>query len=355
MAVTAEIKVFPGKEMKALDMAEALEGAFIAYQCILQGCEVKPNNGKLSITSGSVIIRGRVAAITGGEIDEYPSVSVTSTLRLLVVCDLTADTPFYVRLFSQSEYEALVARRDEVADFNSGNGVWFIDLGSATFNPATNQITEWSPSSESDVRSQNRQNYLSLFTKVDNNDSAIRTLIADNVNEINRKASASRTLLEQKINAWSTYLNKRTHASSRFVQVEIKVPSFTIGAGAKVGCQFPAIRGTTITATGTNSRTETKPAWSEFTQTYTTLSDNTKIPLNVDDAAVRYVAIGIAQVGISNAAFQSKGKNASSCVVAGWGLYNSDYSRRGVIYVRNDGAAEAIIDLTVALTFARRG
>lgn len=355
MAVTAEIKVFPGKEMKALDMAEALEGAFIAYQCILQGCDVSLSNGKLNVTSGSVIIRGRVAAITGGEIDEYPSVSVTSTLCLLIVCDLTADTPFYVRLFSQSEYEALAARRDAITDFNSGNGVWFINLGSATFNPATNQITAWSPSSESDVRSQNRQNYLRLFSKVDENDSSVRTLITNNVDEINRKAAASQTLLEQKINAWTTYLNKRTHASSRFVQVEIKVPSFTIGAGARLGCQFPAIRGTTITATGTNSRTEARPAWSEFTQTYTTLSDNTKVPLNVDDAAVRYVAIGIAQVGIANAAYQSKGKNANSCVVAGWGLYGSDYNRRGVVYVRNVGSAEAIIDLTVALTFVRRG
>ncbi len=119
MAVTAEIKVFPGKEMKALDMAEALEGAFVTYYCILQGCEVSLNNGKLNVTSGSIIIKGRVAAVTGGEIDEYPSVSSTSTLHLLAVCDLAADTPFYIRLFSQSEYETLAARRDSVTDFNS--------------------------------------------------------------------------------------------------------------------------------------------------------------------------------------------------------------------------------------------
>ena len=366
MAVTAEIKVFPGKEMKALDMAEALEGAFIAHQCILQGCEVSLNNGKLNITSGSIIIKGRVAAVTGGEIDEYPSVSSTSSLRLLAVCDLSADTPFYIRLFSQSEYETLVARRDSIADFNSGNGVWFSNLGTATFNPATNQVTNWSPSPDVDIRSQNRQNYERLWNRVTDNDSAVRSLITSNVNTINNKintsvntitnnANASHTLLTQKINAWSTYLNKRSFASWKFVHEEFVVPSFTIAAGARVACSFPAIRGTTFSATGTNARTETRPSWSTFTQTYTTLSDGTQIPLNVDEASVRYVASGIETVLPRNATYQSKGKNANNCVIAGWALNGDDYNRRCYIYVRNIGSNEAIIDLTVKLLFVRRG
>ena len=366
MAVTAEIKVFPGEEMKALDMAEALEGAFIAHQCILQGCEVSLRNGKLNVTSGSIIIKGRVAAVTGGEIDEYPSVSSTSDLRLLAVCDLAADTPFYIRLFSQSEYETLAARRDSISDFNSGNGVWFSNWGTATFNPATSQVTRWTASSDVDIRAQNRQNYERLFAKVDSNDTAVRNLIASNVttlnnkittnvNTINNNANASHTLLTQKINAWSTYLNKRSLASWKFVQEVFTIPSFTIGAGARAACTFPAIRGTKVTATSTNSRTESRPAWSEFTQTYTTLSDGTKIPLNVDEAAVRYYAIGLSMAYVVNAAYQSKGKNATNCVIAGWGLSGSDYDRRGVVYVKNVGTVEAIIDLNVAVMFVRRG
>jgi hypothetical protein len=365
MAVTAEIKVFPGKEMKALDMAEALEGAFIAHQCILQGCEVSLRNGKLNVTSGSVIIKGRVATVTGGEIDEYPSVSSTSSLLLLAVCDLAADTPFYIRLFSPSEYETLVARRDSISDFNGGNGVWFSNWGTATYNPATRQVTRWAPSPDVDIRLQNRQNYERLWNRVTENDSSVRNLItnnvtalnnkiSNNVSTINKNANASHTLLTQKINAWSTYLQKREFSSSKFVQEVFTVPSFTIAAGARVACTFPAIRGTTFTATGTNSRTESKKAWTEFTQTYTTLSDGTKVPLNVDDAAVRYVAVGIAQAFLSNAAYQSKGKNANNCVVAGWGLSGLNYDRRGVIYLRNIGSAEAIVDLTVAIMFVRR-
>lgn len=366
MAVTAEIKVFPGKEMKALDMAEALEGAFIAYTCILQGCYVSLNNGKLTVSSGSIMIRGRVATVTGGEIDEYPSVSSTSSLRLLAVCDLAADTPFYIRLFSQSEYEALVARRDSITDFNSGNGVWYMQLGIATFNPATNQITAWSPSPDSDIRQQNRDRYITLMDKVTSNDTSVRSLITSNVNTINNKintnvntitnkANASHTLLTQKINAWATYLNKRSFASWKFVHEEFIVPSFTIAAGARTACSFPAIRGTSFSATGINARTETRPSWSSFTQTYTTLSDGTQIPLNVDEASVRYVASGIESVLPRNAAYRSKGKNATNCVIAGWALNGDDYNRRCYIYVRNIGSTEAIIDLTVKLLFVRRG
>lgn len=355
MAVTAEIKVFPGKEMKALDMAEALEGAFIPYHSILQGCDVTLNNGKLTVASGSMILKGRVATVTGGEIDEYPSVSTVSTLQLLAVCDLQADTPFYIRLFSPSEYEALAARRNNFTDFNSENGVWFMRLGNATFNPATNQITEWTPNADDEIRQQNRNSYLYLNSKISNNDTAVRQLITTNVNTINNNVTASHNLLTQKINAWSTYLHKRALASWKFVQGTFVVPSFTIAAGAKTACGFPAIRGTTFKATSTNSRTESRPAWEDFTQTYTTLSDGTQIPLNVDDASVRYYAIGLSMAYVVNAAYQSKGKNAANCVIAGWGLSGSDYDRRGVVYVKNIGTAEAIIDLNVTVMFVRRG
>lgn len=355
MAVTAEIRVFPGKEMKAVDMAEALEGAFISDYCILQGCAVSLNGGKLSITSGSITIKGRVAAVTGGEIDEYPEVSTTSDLKLLAVCDLTADTPFYIRLFSQSEYESLVARRDSTSDFNSGNGVELMQLGTATFNPATNQITRWTPNSDAVIKRQNKDAFATLSNTVSSNDTAVRNLITTNVNTINSNATASHNLLTQKINAWATYLRNRTSSADRFAVITFTVPSFTIGAGARVGCTFPAIRGTTFRATGTNARTETRPSWTTFTQTYTTLSDGTQIPLNIDSAEVRYVAIGIGQVLASNAAYQSKGKNATNCVIAGWALYGADYDRRCAVYVKNTGSAEAIIDLTVTITFVRRG
>lgn len=357
MAVTADIKVFPGKEMKAVDMAEVLDACSIANGGIIQGCAITYNQQAqtLSMGSGYILIKGRLAAITGGTIDEYPTLSAESDCRLLAVCDLTSVTPFYIRLFSSAEYDSISARAAAASDFNVENGVAFVVLGVAKVNPATNKVTAWTPNATGSIPRKDADTFLELSSTVSNNDISVRQLITQQINTVNTNANASHNLLTQKINAWATYLRKRTSAYDRFAVVPFTVPSFTIGAGARVGCTFPAIRGTTFRATGTNARTETRPSWTTFTQTYTTLSDGTQIPLNVDDAEVRYFAIGIDQVLASNAAYQNKGKNATNCVISGWSLYGSDYDRRCAIYVKNTGTAEAIIDLSVIITFVRRG
>lgn len=357
MAVTADIKVFPGKELKAVDMAEVLDACSIANGGIIQGCAITYNQQAqtLSMGSGYILIKGRLAAITGGTIDEYPTLSAESDCRLLAVCDLTSVTPFYIRLFSSAEYDSISARAAAASDFNVENGVAFVVLGVAKVNPATNKVTAWTPHATGSIPRKDADTFLELSNTVSNNDTSVRQLITQQINTVNANANASHNLLTQKINAWATYLQKRTSSADRFSVVQFTVPSFTIGAGARVGCTFPAIRGTTFRATGTNARTETRPSWATFTQTYTKLSDGTQIPLNVDNAEVRYFAVGISQILMSNAAYQSKGKNATNCVVAGWALYGADYDRRGSVYVRNVGTAEAIIDLTITLTFVRRG
>lgn len=340
--VSAEIKVHPGKELLALDFAEIMDASLI-NSGIIQGCDITLESGVLKMASGRIMIKGRLGLITGGDI-ELPSISTEADCKLLAVCDLRADTPFYVRLVSNAEYETLSADADRYQDtFNVGSGVAFVDLGTAHVNPATSVVTSWTPSANAAVK-KDAKSY-----------AAIQQSIADHVAQINRTATAQHTLLTQKINAWATYLQNRAFASSKFVQEEIVVPSWTVPAGARIACQFPAIRGTTIRATGTNSRTETRPSWQTFTQTYTTLSDNTKVPLNVDSATVRYVAVGLTGVLITDAAYQNKGKNAGQCVVSGWNISGADYSRRCYVYVKNTGTAEAIIDLTANLEFVRRG
>jgi hypothetical protein len=253
---------------------------------------------------------------------------------------------FYVDFFSTAtggDYDTLVNRvNQQNGHFNSIEGAAFVELGTATIDSATGNVTAWTPSNV-DVK-RDAAAY-----------AAIQQSIADHVEQINQTATAQHTLLTQKINAWATYLQNRAFASSKFVQEEIVVPSWTVPAGARIACQFPAIRGTTIRATGTNSRTETRPSWQTFTQTYTTLSDNTKVPLNVDTATVRYVAVGLTGVLITDAAYQNKGKNAGQCVVSGWNITGADYNRRCYVYVKNTGSAEAIIDLTANLEFVRRG
>lgn len=350
--VSAEIKVHPGKELLSLDFAEIIDASLI-NSGIIQGCTITLESGVLKMESGRIMIKGRLGLITGGDI-ELPSISTEADCKLLAVCDLRADTPFYIRLVSNAEYETLSADAERYKDtFNVGNGVAFVELGTAHINPATGAVTKWTPKNASVKK--DSVAYAAIERSLANNVNTINQSIATNVSNIYTNANSAHTLLTQKINAWATYLQKRTSSSGRFVNEVVTVPSFTIPAGSRVSCTFPAIRGTTYRATGTNSRTISKPSWVNFTQTYTTMSDGTKIPLNVDDASVRYVALAVSNVLFSNAAYNNKGKNAGKCVMAGMGVYGIDYDRRGVVYVYNAGTAEAIVDVQVGILYARRG
>jgi hypothetical protein len=253
---------------------------------------------------------------------------------------------FYVDFFSTAtggDYDTLVNRvNQQNGHFNSIEGAAFVELGTATIDSATGNVTAWAPSNV-DVK-RDAAAY-----------AAIQQSIADNVAQINQTASAQHTLLTQKINAWATFLQKRTSSVSRFLLIPFTVPSFTIPAGQRVACSFPAIIGTTFRATGTNARIETRPSWVNFTQTYTTLSDGTKVPLNVDDNTVRYVALGVSGIVFNNAKYNNQGKNASRCVVGSFNIAGSDYDRRIYIYPQNIGTAEAIIDIACTVLFVRRG
>ena len=338
--VSAEIKVFPGKEMMALDMAEVLDASTIGSG-IIAGCQIPtPSNGKLTIDSGRIIIRGRLGVITGGEIP-IPTLTGDADCKVLAICDLSSDTPFSIRMVNNAEYQALEAAKNNTpTNFNSGNGVDFVELGVAHVNSATGNVTSWTPTNAEPKHD------------------------SDRLAEAVASANASHTLLTEKINAWATYLQQRAFAwYPQFKQVTFKVPSFAIdpGKNARPACTFTAIIGTTFRATGPNSRTEYTPASSmpNFEQQYTTLSDGTQVPLNIDNNDMRYVAAAIALVRFDDAAYVSGGKqvgkNSKSCVVAGWGLYGSGFGRKCTIYVKNVGSEQAIIDMQVDLLFVRRG
>ena len=355
--LNAEMKIYPGKEMLALDMAEVLETSVI-NSGIIQGCGITYSGGTLTLDPGRILIRGRLGYFSGGQIPTT-GISASGTYKLLAVCDLAAQdgSMFYVDFFSTAtggDYDTLRNRVEQQnGHFNSIDGAAFVELGTATIDSATGNVTAWTPSNTGVKR--DAVAYAAIEKSLSDNVNTINQSITTNVSNIYRNANDAHALMTQKINAWATYFNKRTSSYGRFINETVTVPSFTIPAGSRVGCTFPAIRGTTYRATGTNSRTESKPSWVDFTQIYTTMSDGTKIPLNVDEAAVRYVALAVTNVLFSNAAYNNKGKNANKCVMAGMGVYGVDYDRRGVVYAYNAGTAEAIVDLQVAVLYVRRG
>lgn len=143
--MNADIRIYPDKELKSVDMAVILDALEIT-DGVIQGCEVSLSSGLLSIGDGRILIKGRLGVVSAGTI-EIPTLAASATCRLLAVCDLAIDSPFYISLFSTEEYEALVERVNSVTDFNGTNGVAFVQLGTAAVDASTGTVTSWSANS----------------------------------------------------------------------------------------------------------------------------------------------------------------------------------------------------------------
>lgn len=139
--MNADIRIYPDKELKAVDMAVILDALEVADGAI-QGCEVSLSSGVLSISDGRILLKGRLGVVTASTI-ELPTLASAATCHLLAVCDLAIDPPFYIALFSAEEYETLVERVETVTDFNGLNGVAFVELGTADVDPNTSAVTSW--------------------------------------------------------------------------------------------------------------------------------------------------------------------------------------------------------------------
>lgn len=148
--MNADIRIYPDKEMKAVDMAVILDALEVA-DGVIQGCEVSLTSGALSISDGRILIKGRLGVVTAGTI-EIPTLAASATCRLLAVCDLAIDSPFYISLFSAEEYAALVERANSVIDFNGTNGVAFVELGTAEVDASTGTVTSWSANAKASAK-----------------------------------------------------------------------------------------------------------------------------------------------------------------------------------------------------------
>ena len=140
--VTADIRIFPNKELFSVDMAEVLD-AGILRSGVIQGCSISETNGVLNIDSGRIAIRGRLGVVTGGVIP-LPSISVESSCTVLAVCDLRNNQqPFYIEMVDSAGLDALIAARTTDGTFNVGDGLDFVVLGTVIANPSTGLVSNW--------------------------------------------------------------------------------------------------------------------------------------------------------------------------------------------------------------------
>ena len=332
--VSVEIKVAPGKEMLALDMAEALDAAMI-YSGIVQGCTFTYENQRLAMDPGRIIIKGRIGVVTGGLIEDFPTLSAETDCKLLAVCDLRAETPFYIRFFTDAEIDALTTAAEQITDFNAGNGVAWVTLGTGRINPATQRITAWTPSAAGTTKNTDLTAYRALQTMVQGNQTSITELL----------------------NKWVTYIQRRLSSADYFITAEeIVVPACSLAAGESRYVTCPAVRGSVVTATAVDNRTESIPQIPSYNPTPVD-----GVPTLIDNASARYIAKAITGIMLSNSAFvprnasQAVGKNSNYCVLRGFTITGSERGRKAYIWIRNTGTAEAIIDVHVNFMFVRRG
>lgn len=147
--MNADIRVYPDKEMKAIDMAEIVDSVQLENG-IIQGCGVSIIQDALHIDDGRILINGRLGVVTAGNV-ELPALEATGTCYLAAVCDLAIQNPFYIALLTGADKSALDQKKSQIPNFNAGNGVDYVVLGTATVNPTTSVVSNWTPQNASPV------------------------------------------------------------------------------------------------------------------------------------------------------------------------------------------------------------
>lgn len=157
MALTTELRIFPNKELFAVDMAEIVNTS-VPLSGIIQGCAITLNDitGTLSIETGRILINGRLGVITEGGTLAAPTVEGSTSVKchVVAVCNLSSTlSPFTIEIVNQATYEEYVQQKNATRDvFNVQDGFSYHYLGSVMVNPASGKIETWTPHANANAK-----------------------------------------------------------------------------------------------------------------------------------------------------------------------------------------------------------
>ena len=139
-----DIRVFPNKELTSVDFAELMDTA-IFNTGVIQGCSVTELNGVLNISSGRLVVQGRLGVVTGGTIPIPTGIDKKQNCWLMAVCDLSSkERPFYFLLATANDLDRLgIATGNDKPTFNVENGINAVTLGACEFDPATGLVSNY--------------------------------------------------------------------------------------------------------------------------------------------------------------------------------------------------------------------
>lgn len=139
-----DIRIFPNKEMTSIDMAEIMDAA-LPNTGVIQGCELQLINGVFHISSGRLVVKGRLGVVTGGTIPNPTTLAQSETCWPMAVCDLSdAEQPFYFLVATSDDLNRLgLDTEDTHPTFNIDNGIYGLTFGYCTVNPATGLASDY--------------------------------------------------------------------------------------------------------------------------------------------------------------------------------------------------------------------
>lgn len=349
--MNAEIVVFPAQAISALDMAELMDAALLR-DGILQGCSLSiDSNHELQITSGRMIIKGRLAIVTAGQIDRPEGILTSQTCYITAMCDLSGENPFTIEMLTAGDHSDLVDRAQDYTDtsFNVNAGVAIFELGTTTVDPTVG-VTAFTPIATDQRSAKNRAAITAGVQKDLNSQIALENQHWER-HELWRQQFARHWY--QRSN-FSTYVNtadgvnlpanttgtfvfrKEKDAVTRVIDQSSggSVPSLTI-PHIDLSKQYGYNGRSTGTNPGILDDSAGLDPGGQRTPTY---DSEYHIPTNVNNVLVH---MGILGVRIDNAT--RNGAGSANCVLQGY-YTDGDHV---VVKVRNVGSTAAVLKISV--------
>lgn len=355
------MKIYPAKEMRAVDMAEALKALTLFEGVrrvestdipvnggIIQGCQItapRDTPTQLRMTAGRILICGRLAEFTPDDNFFYftgPSVAETTTCTIVAVCDLSSPAnPFYISIVTGSGLASLDAAASRTTDelFNRNNGLRYLRLGTVKV-AANGVLSELSLNPNSSPVKSNK------------------TYLDGVKNQLTSSISANDGYARE----WISYFQKSRHKSDFFTAYRAVGDGLTVAANSTVTFKFRSEYGSKVYIQSGGSDAIPQETWANVY-----VEPNGRIISQKADTAIhpapavgpngaptdivpdKWKFLGINEIRIENAS--ASGSGAANCVIQSYYSESVSASAGGGGHVcaaiRNTGSAAAKIKLTI--------
>ena len=354
--MNAEIRIYPDKEMYAVDMAELMH-ASIPESGVLQGCALDFTGGNVTIQPGRLVIKGRLAVVvTEGIIEPSELVTSTVTGHVCAICNLADQNEEYVKLqiLPNNAYEDLLssARAYEAGDhgdtFNASNGIALLELGTITMTPSglTGPLTL----NEAGQKPKNIRTFID----------GVKTALQNSITSLSSKITKLESVAFMNGGEGSIYkhFNARAHSSDKFKLWSMTYPNVTIAANSKKTVEFPhSDYGWASSVSGGSVKWSN--SYKKVKKTYSTKRDENYYRTSIktfDEYGYQFLTpIGIVSVQVSNGT--TGGKNYDDCAPTSWRFQgNTTANPTGLVKVdiRNFNTKEAaVVNVSVRILYVQ--